>query len=142
MADISQIKIGDTTYDIKDATARQSIPTVPTNVSAFVNDAGYLTDYTETDPSVPSWAKANDKPSYTKSEVGLGNVDNVQQYSATNPPPYPVTSVNGSTGAVTGLQTTGNLVTSVSSSSTNAQYPSAKLFYDTVGNIETLLASI
>ena len=53
-----------------------------------------------------------------------------------------VTSVNGSTGAVTGLQITSNLVTSVSSSSTNSQYPSAKLFYDTVGNIETLLASI
>lgn len=33
--------------------------------------------------------------------VGLGNVDNVKQYSATNPPPYPVTSVNGHTGTVT-----------------------------------------
>lgn len=33
--------------------------------------------------------------------VGLGNVDNVKQYSASNPPPYPVTSVNGQTGAVT-----------------------------------------
>lgn len=36
-----------------------------------------------------------------KGDVGLGNVDNVQQYSVNNPPPYPVTSVNGSTGAVT-----------------------------------------
>lgn len=36
-----------------------------------------------------------------KSDIGLGNVDNVQQYSASNPPPYPVTSVNGSTGDVT-----------------------------------------
>lgn len=33
--------------------------------------------------------------------VGLGNVDNVKQYSASNPPPYPVTSVNGKTGNVT-----------------------------------------
>ena len=40
------------------------------------------------------------KATYTASEVGLGNVDNVQQYSASNPPPYPVTSVNGNTGAV------------------------------------------
>ena len=39
--------------------------------------------------------------SVTKSDVGLGNVDNVKQYSASNPPPYPVTSVNGHTGAVT-----------------------------------------
>ena len=36
-----------------------------------------------------------------KSDVGLGNVDNVKQYSASNPPPYPVTSVNGKTGAIT-----------------------------------------
>lgn len=36
-----------------------------------------------------------------KGDVGLSNVDNVKQYSADNPPPYPVTSVNGKTGAVT-----------------------------------------
>lgn len=35
-----------------------------------------------------------------KGDVGLSNVDNVQQYSASNPPPYPVSSVNGQTGAV------------------------------------------
>ncbi len=60
-----------------------------------------LQSYTETDPTVPEWAKAARKPSYTKSEIGLANVDNVKQYSASNPPPYPVTSVNGKTGAVT-----------------------------------------
>lgn len=49
---------------------------------------------------VYDWAKAESKPSYTKSEVELGNVDNVKQYSAENPPPYPVTSVNGKSGAV------------------------------------------
>lgn len=31
-----------------------NIPTVPTNVSDFTNDAGYLTSYTETDPTVPN----------------------------------------------------------------------------------------
>ncbi len=56
---------------------------------------------TETDPTVPSWAKASSKPTYTKSEIGLSNVDNIKQYSADNPPPYPVTSVNGQTGDVT-----------------------------------------
>lgn len=61
--------------------------------------AEYLTS--ESDPTVPSWAKQTSKPSYTKSEVGLGNVENVKQYSASNPPPYPVTSVNGKTGDVT-----------------------------------------
>ena len=35
-----------------------------------------------------------------------------------------------------------NIVTSVDSSSTDTDVPSAKLLYDTVGDIETLLASI
>jgi hypothetical protein len=30
----------------------------------------YLTDYTETDPTVPAWAKAENKPVYTAGEVG------------------------------------------------------------------------
>lgn len=54
----------------------------------------------ETDPTVPGWAKESSKPSYTASEVGLGNVANERQYSANNPPPYPVKSVNSRTGAV------------------------------------------
>ena len=40
-------------------------------------------------------------PAQIKSDIGLSNVDNVKQYSSTNPPPYPVTSVNGQTGDVT-----------------------------------------
>ena len=36
----------------------------------------------------------------TKADVGLINVENERQYSEQNPPPYPVTSVNGETGAV------------------------------------------
>ena len=36
-----------------------------------------------------------------KADVGLSQVANVTQYSVKNPPPYPVTSVNGKTGAVT-----------------------------------------
>lgn len=39
-------------------------------------------------------------------------------------------------------QTTANLVTSVSSLSTDSQYPSAKLFYDTCGDIETLINAL
>ena len=35
------------------------------------------------------------------SSVFGSNVDNVKQYSSTNPPPYPVTSVNGQQGEVT-----------------------------------------
>lgn len=39
--------------------------------------------------------------SVSKSDVGLSNVADERQYSSDNPPPYPVTSVNGKTGAVT-----------------------------------------
>lgn len=44
--------------------------------------------------------------------------------------------------ALSGYQTTANLVTSVSSSSTDTQYPSAKLFYDTVGDVVTLINAL
>lgn len=43
---------------------------VPTKVSDLQNDSGFLTSYTEADPTVPSWAKETNKPTYTASEVG------------------------------------------------------------------------
>ena len=65
-------------------------------------------------------------------KVKLSNIINESATTALTP-----SAVNSAN-----FQTRANLVTSVSSSSTNAQYPSAKLFYDTVGDIETLLAAI
>lgn len=64
---------------VDDGVAVLTSPTIPTSlsdltndmdVSDFPNDAGYLTSFTETDPTVPSWAKASSKPSYTFSEIG------------------------------------------------------------------------
>jgi lysophospholipase L1-like esterase len=43
---------------------------VPTKTSQLTNDSGFITSYTETDPTVPAWAKASTKPTYTASEVG------------------------------------------------------------------------
>ncbi len=43
--------------DYNDLINTPVIPTVPTNVSAFTNDAGYLTSYTETDPLYSAWDK-------------------------------------------------------------------------------------
>jgi ABC-type amino acid transport substrate-binding protein len=94
-------KTGNVTLSASDVGALPTGTKIPVKTSELTNDSGFITGYTETDPTVPSWAKAPSKPSYTKSEVGLGNVDNVKQYSADNPPPYPVTKVNGKTGAVT-----------------------------------------
>lgn len=50
--------------------AKANVSDIPTKVSDLTNDKGYITSYTETDPTVPSWAKAATKPSYTASEVG------------------------------------------------------------------------
>ena len=63
-----------------------SFPGFGTTVSTAANGnhthAGvYLTGYTETDPTIYAWAKAAAKPSYSKSEVGLGNVDNTADAS-------------------------------------------------------------
>lgn len=49
---------------------KTELPTVPSVVSAFTNDAGYLTEYTETDPTVPAWAKSPQKPQYSCEEIG------------------------------------------------------------------------
>ena len=66
------------------ATADNALSKIPTKIAVL--DEGWV--YSRT-------------PAQIKSDIGLGNVDNVKQYSASNPPPYPVTSVNGQTGAVT-----------------------------------------
>ena len=46
-----------TTGDYNDLINIPSIPTIPENVSEFTNDAGYLTEYTETDPEFSAWDK-------------------------------------------------------------------------------------
>jgi len=95
-----------------------SAVSIPSKTSDLTNDSGFITSAsvpaaaTETPSDLGTAAigtstkyaredHVHTKPTYSKSDVGLGNVDNVKQYSASNPPPYPVTSVNGNTGAVT-----------------------------------------
>lgn len=51
--------------------------TIPTKLSQLTNDKNFLTSYTETDPTVPSWAKATSKPTYTASEVGALSADSL-----------------------------------------------------------------
>lgn len=53
-----------------DGEAWQDPTEIPTKLSAFENDSGFITRYTETDPTVPDWAKSETKPTYTASEVG------------------------------------------------------------------------
>lgn len=65
--DLATVATSGSYNDLEDT---PTIPTVPTNVSAFNNDVGYISGFTETDPTVPAWAKAANKPSYTAAEVG------------------------------------------------------------------------
>jgi hypothetical protein len=60
---------------------------IPTKTSELENDSHYLTSYTETDPTVPAWAKQPNKPIYTASEIGadpVGTADNEVSAHNTN----------------------------------------------------------
>ena len=77
-------------------------------IAKWFNDLGWLAfKDTVTTNDVSAGIKASLSradsalQSVSKSDVGLSNVANERQYSFDNPPPYPVTSVNGKTGAVT-----------------------------------------
>lgn len=65
-------------YDYSEIEGAPEIPTVPTNVSAFTNDANYVIN--ETDPTVPAWAKAETKPSYSYDEI-TGKPTNVSAFT-------------------------------------------------------------
>ena len=50
-------------------TSKADASTIPTKTSDLTNDSGFITSYTETDPTVPLWAKASTKPTYSYSEI-------------------------------------------------------------------------
>lgn len=62
------------TYTASEVGALPDTTPIPSATSDLVNDSGFIVGAdvpsNETDPTVPSWAKASSKPSYTASEVG------------------------------------------------------------------------
>lgn len=58
------------TYTAAEVGALPDTTIVPTKTSDLENDSGYITGYTETDPTVSEWAKQENKPAYTALEVG------------------------------------------------------------------------
>lgn len=54
---------------------------IPSKTSDLQNDSGFIS--TETDPTVPAWAKASSKPSYTASEVGAATSDHTHTLNIT-----------------------------------------------------------
>lgn len=84
---------GETRFKVGDGTSSfTALPFQDEAVRALITAA---------DDKIDAHIADTDNPhEVTKAKIGLSNVDNVKQYSASNPPPYPVTSVNGMTGAV------------------------------------------
>lgn len=90
---------------------------LPTKVSDLQNDAGYLT--TETDPTVPSWAKASTKPSYTAQEVGALPADTAI--------PSKVSDLENDAGFITGYTETDPTVPSWAKQPTKPTYTAAEV---------------
>lgn len=105
-------------------------PTIP--------DAQIQADWNQSDQNAKDFIK--NKPSIptsngtgTQVQADWNQSDNTQPDFIKNKPTIPSTS---------GCEVTSNKVTSLSSSSTDTEYPSAKCVYDIVGNIESTLNAI
>lgn len=126
-----------------------------TTLISFTNDTGYITSAsvgTLTDVSLDNlsngqgllYNSTTQKWENATISGGGGTVD--QTYDGTSANAQSGVAIAGAgfltSSSISNMQTTSNLVTSVSSSSTDSQYPSAKLFYDTCGDIETLINAL
>ena len=92
---------------------------VPTKVSDLNNDSGFITGYTETDPTVPSWAKQPTKPSYTASEVGA--------LPSSTTIPTKTSDLTNDSGFITGYTETDPTVPSWAKQSTKPTYTASEV---------------
>ena len=69
--------------DVDETTMTASSTNLPSSkaVASYISGLGYIT--TETDPTVPSWAKESSKPSYTLDEVSDGSTRKLSNYVPT-----------------------------------------------------------
>lgn len=122
---------------------KPTIPVVPTDVSAFTNDAGYIT--------------INDVPAQEQADWNQTNTSAVDFIK--NKPTIPSAQINSDWNSSSGVseilnkpdltlkEDTSNKVTSISSSSTDTEYPSAKCVYDAIqagvssGNVSSYFLS-
>ena len=78
-----------------------------------------LTSFTETDPTVPSWAKQSSKPSYTASEVGA--------LPDTTPIPSKTSDLTNDSGFITGYTETDPTVPSWAKASSKPSYTASEV---------------
>lgn len=101
-----------------------------------------LQSFTETDPTVPAWAKAPERPSYSASDVGAATASHTHKVKINGSEK----TINPSSGSVVDLGTyltsqdisgkedSSNKVTAWSATTTDAHYPSEKLVKTALDN--------
>ena len=134
---------------------------LPTKTSDLTNDSGFLTQHQDISGKmalcsqyVPQNA-AHTAPNYALSDftdlpVGqlfrcqLGESGQVETtyWIKTSSSGAARVALSGDIPNVSGNEDASNKVTSLSSASTDAQYPSAKCVYDLIGDVESVLASL
>ena len=133
-------------------------PTVPshvknitqTNITNWNNKSDFSGNYNDltnkptipaevTESTVSGWGFTKNTGTYSKPSTGIPSTD---LSSAVQTSLGKADTAIQSHQDITGKEDKTNKVTSISASSTDTQYPSAKCVYDIVGNIETLLGGI
>ena len=109
-----------------DLTGKPSIPTVPTTLSSFTNDSGFITGYTETDPiyTASTWHSTSNNSSNWNTAYGWGDhstkgyLTNVDWIAITGKP----TLFSGAYADLTGKPTIPTVPTLVSAFTNDANY--------------------
>ena len=107
--------------------------TIPTKLSQLTNDKGYITGYTETDPTVPAWAKAASKPTYTASEVGA--------LPSTTKIPAKTSDLTNDSGFLTSYTETDPTVPSWAKATSKPSYTKSEVGLGNVDNVKQYSAS-
>lgn len=106
--EVTRLKIANGIDKLSDLQYTNAVKSdIPTKTSQLENDSGFLTE--ETDPTVPAWAKAESKPTYTADEVGAAakkhthNVSDITDMpewaKSENKPVYTASEVGAATAA-------------------------------------------
>lgn len=155
-------KSGTTTADIYDGTGSGTVTdvtqngtsvldgsvakvTVPTKVSDLTNDSGFIT--TETDPTVPSWAKQSTKPSYSYSEISgtptLATVATSGDYTdLSNTPTLATVATTGDYDDLTDKPTIPTVPTNVSAFTNDSGYQTASQVASVVNEAKVLQVDV
>lgn len=116
-----------------DVGALPSTTKIPAKTSELTNDSGFITGYTETDPTVPAWAKNATKPSYTASEVGA--------LPSTTKIPSKTSDLANDSGFITGYTETDPTVPSWAKASSKPSYSKSEVGLGNVDNVKQYSAS-